>query len=491
MSTFDALIIPERDHWSVELCADRDKQLEGIALAIKNDEPALSVLSPYAPGMHGEILDAPSLVIEDHGAIRLFEHSGDEAYSYRSLLLAGDNDLVALGVERSGGFEAYCRDWLGLGTPLMLTPQAAADDDPLTTRCARDARFIDQVVTHADTSQGLNILPYMGTWDLWQLAGKIATRTRAPVRVVAPPPQLTRRANDKIWFARLAQSVCGYAAIPPARAASNFVSLCRLAVELAGAHATIAIKLPDSASSAGNLVLDAELLRDISWQALHDRLERRLYGLGWNGSFPLQVVAWEQVLSSSPSVHLWIPALDQGRPLVEAIFDQHTSGLEREFDGARPCQLEFDWQLRIVRQAIDIARVLQYLGYFGRCSLDAIIAGQCESSAQLHWVECNGRWGGVSLPLSLNRRLDTATAETTPMVIFEQAHQQLPARDLKSVLQMLEPWLYRRGVRNQGAVLLSPGRLLDGTGFEFMVRANAVNSALRIGSEVANLLENN
>ena len=52
--------------------------------------------------MHGETLGAPSLVIEDHGEIRLFEHSGDQAYSYRSLLLAGNDDLVTLKASDQG-----------------------------------------------------------------------------------------------------------------------------------------------------------------------------------------------------------------------------------------------------------------------------------------------------------------------------------------------------------------------------------------------------
>ncbi len=488
MATRDSLLLPEQNALPLEVSVARDQALRELGKSIQQDEPALSVLSPYAPGMHGEILDAPSLVVEDHGGIRLFEHSGDEAYSYRALLLAGDDDLVAIGVARHNEFEAYCHDCLGLGSPRVLTPNSAGRDDTLATRCRKDAEFIASVVAHAEAHGGLNILSYMGTWPIWELAGSIASHCRAPVRVIAPPPQLTRRVNDKVWFVQLVQLVCGQTAIPPAYEANNFSHLCRLAMDLASTHASVAIRLPDSASSAGNLVLDAGMLRGMSLQALHDQFYQRLCKMGWNGAFPLQVVAWKQTLSSSPSVQMWLPLSDQGPPLVEAIFEQPSSGLTREFDGARPFQLGSDWQLQIAQQAFEIGRVMQFLGYFGRCGLDAIIVDADDGNGQLHWVECNGRWGGVSLPLSLNRRLDHGRSQSMPFLVCEEAHQQQPARQFQSVMQTLEPYLYLRGLRETGAVLLSPGRLLDGTGFELMLRAENIESAEHTAAKLVALL---
>ncbi len=491
MATRDSLLLPESNHYPVSIGTARDRELRHIARAIEAEEAALSVLSPQAPGMHGEILDAPSLVIEDHGDIRLFEHSGDEAYSYRALMLAGDDDLVAIGVARQGEFEAYCRDYLGLGNPSVLLPKAVAGDESLASRCRKDKDFIAAAAAHADAHGGLNILPYMGTWAVWELAAEIAARSRAPLRVLAPPPQLTRRVNDKIWFARLLRSTLGQSALPPEGEAENLSSLCRQLMDLADTHASVAVKLPNSASSAGNLVLDSAELRPLCWQALHDRLESRLRGMGWNGDFPLQVAAWEQPLRSSPSAQMWIPLAERGEPIVEAIFEQHCSGLAREFDGARPARLDPELQARIAQQAFEIGRVLQYLGYFGRCSLDAIVVGADADGPQLHWVECNGRWGGVSLPLSLNRRLDRAASKPMEFVVLEEAHQRLPARAMRSVIDSLEPWLYRSGLRDEGAVLLSPGRLLDGSGFEIMLRAENIDDAIATAHRLSDLLGKN
>ncbi|HEY5740083.1 MAG TPA: hypothetical protein VIW27_10180, partial [Gammaproteobacteria bacterium] len=214
MTTRDSLLVPDRNTCMVSITDARDRILRRIARSLVRDEPALAVLSPYAPGMHGDMLDTPSLVIEDHGSIRLFEDSGNRAYSYRALLLAGDDDLVAIGAAREREFEAYCRDYLGLGNPRVLVAAPAAGDASLASRCREDAAFTAEAAAHAEAHGGLNILPYMGSWPVWELAGTIARRCRAPLRVIAPPPQLTRRVNDKIWFTRLLRSVFGPTSIP-------------------------------------------------------------------------------------------------------------------------------------------------------------------------------------------------------------------------------------------------------------------------------------
>jgi hypothetical protein len=48
-----------------------------------------------------------------------------------------------------------------------------------------------------------------------------------------------------------------------------------------------------------------------------------------------------------------------------------------------------------------MARVFQRLGYLGRCSFDAILL----ENERLELIECNARWGGASLPMTLMNRL--------------------------------------------------------------------------------------
>jgi len=59
---------------------------------------------------------------------------------------------------------------------------------------------------------------------------------------------------------------------------------------------------------------------------------------------------------------------------------------------------------------------------------------------------------------------------------------------MQSVIRSLEPWLYREGPRDEGAVLLSPGRLLDGSGFEIMLRAKNIDAAVENGHRLSALL---
>ena len=52
-----------------------------------------------------------------------------------------------------------------------------------------------------------------------------------------------------------------------------------------------------------------------------------------------------------------------------------------------------------------VARILQKMGYTGRCSFDLVLCGKKIEDAHLKFVECNGRWGGGSLPMTLMNRL--------------------------------------------------------------------------------------
>jgi hypothetical protein len=52
-----------------------------------------------------------------------------------------------------------------------------------------------------------------------------------------------------------------------------------------------------------------------------------------------------------------------------------------------------------------LARLFQRLGYVGRCSFDLLLVGDDERTAQVKLVECNGRWGGTSGPMTLMNRL--------------------------------------------------------------------------------------
>lgn len=473
----------------VSLDAQECARLTRVAEALRAAEPALDTTAFFGAQVSAGVGPGPTVVVEDHSAISLFEEVGDIAYAYRSLLLGGAGDIVLIGVPHDPTFEAYCREILGIAAAEVLGPHPEAVGKSLTHRALNDDGLIADLAGRARRHGGLNLLPYMGTGGIWALAARIAASAERPVRVAAPPPRLTRRVNDKSWFAACVEAALGAPARPPSVAVHSFSGLVAQLFAFAHSHPGVAIKLPDSASSAGNVVLDPARLRGESLKRLRDRVAGLLHDLGWRGTFPLLVTAWEGPILASPSAQLWIPERRDGPPLVEGIFDQTVVGETAVFSGAAPSALAPELQRRIAVQAVRLGTLFQALGYFGRCSFDSILLGAEGAPTTLHWVECNGRWGGVSIPLTVANRL-TGDWMRAPPIIIERVGTHGQARPLAEVLAELTDLLYRRSEQRseapaRGLVLLSPGRLAAGTGFEAMVLADDLAAGKALAGRVA------
>ncbi len=463
-------------------------RIAAIGRRLLASEPALNATAAFGHGVAAGQGPWPALVIEDHSAIALFEESGDWAYSYRGLLLAGDGDIVLIGVPRITAFETYCRAHLGLGLAEVLSPRSADPGKPLALRAAEDDALIARLGRRTREAGGLNLVTYMGTGHVWKLAGRIADAARRPVRVLAAPPRLTRRVNDKSWFSERLVEVLGPRAAPPSTAVYSFSRLTAQVSKFARRHETVAVKLRDSASSTGNLVFDSAILRRSSLGWVYALLRARLAELRWDERFPLVVTAWEGPVLASPSAQLWIPAPRDGGPVVEGVFDQTILGQTAAFGGAAPSALPPAWQARVATEAVKLGTLLQALGYFGRCSFDAILIGRDSEPAELHWVECNGRWGGVSIPMTLTNRLAGDWIRLPP-VIIENDRLYGRRRSLQDILFELRDVLYRRDGHPHGLVVLSPGRLTAGTGYEAMVlEATAAEGRARAESLANKLL---
>jgi hypothetical protein len=245
----------------------------------------------------------------------------------------------------------------------------------------------------------------MGTGGVWRLAATVAAHSGVTVRVAAPPPRLTKRVNDKLWFAQRVVEVLGTRAIPTTSSVFGPAALTGRVAALAKHNRHVAIKVPDSAGAAGNLVLDSTSLRGLSARALQERLLTVLWRLEWDQAYPLLVTVWDRPVVASPSVQLWIPESGRGFPFVEGVFDQNVQEPAGEFIGAMPTTLPEQWCLRLADEAARLGFLFQALGYFGRCSFDATLVGEDVNSAVLHWIECNGRWGATSILMTLANRL--------------------------------------------------------------------------------------
>jgi hypothetical protein len=140
-------------------------------------------------------------------------------------------------------------------------------------------------------------------------------------------------------------------------------------------------------------------------------------------------------------------------------------------------------------EAARLGFLFQALGYFGRCSLDATLVGEEVDSAVLHWIECNGRWGATSLPMTLANRL-VGDWRMRPFITVHRASSPAFVQDFTAVLERLRPRLYRPRQSASGVIFLMPCGYEDSPGLDFMVLAETVTAAVAKAEAVTTLLTN-
>lgn len=466
--------LPVIQRIATNIPADECHRLRKLAKNLARDEPALDSTAVFGDRLViGIADDRPAILLADHSEISLYDRRGDMSLEYRMLLLAQRGDMVIVGTHRSADFEKYCREKLDLGpVEVLALPDTGNQPQPgPAKRCRTNAALMKTFADTARLHDGLTILPYMGTGEIWMLAAEISRLAGVTIHVAAPPPRLVRRVNDKIWFAARVREVLGPAALPPSYSTFGPAALAARIANLARHNRQVVVKLPDSASGSGNLVLQADKIRDMSLAELRQSLIDLLEGLGWQGTFPLLAGVWDTPVLANPSVQIWIPPDDDGPPIIEGLFDQHIEGTQARFVGASLSCLPAEWQQRIAGEAARLAFLFQQLGYFGRCSLDVVIVGENLDNASLHWIECNGRWGGTSLPMTIADRLVPDWHQRTTLIV-QRPLQFDATQTFADVAERLESKLLPIGHGDQGIVFLSPGGIEDGTGLNFLVFAD-------------------
>ena len=469
--------LPIAEQPTVRIGPAERREVARLASRLIADEPALVANDTLDPRTGSGIADGPALFFEDHSEIAL---PSGAPLAYRSRLLAGDGDVVVIGGRRHPEFEAYCRDLLGLGDPTIVVP-AKPVHTSLARRCADDPELMAQLCDLARRAGRFGLVPYLGSESAWGLASAIATQSGEPVWVAAPGPRLSRRVNDKLWFSERVTEVLGRRALPQTHRVYGPEALARRIALLVRSHKSVCIKVPDGAGGAGNLIIEARWVIGMPLQSLWQYLLRSLRELGWRGRYPLLVGVWESPLVASPSVQLWIPHRTIGAPVVEGVFEQIVE--EGQFVGASPSTLPAVLRQRIAEEAVYIACLFQELGYFGRCSLDAVLL----DSGALHWIECNGRWGGVSIPMTLINRL-VGDWQSRSFVIVHRFGLRLRPRGFGEVMAQLRERLFRSGGPAKGIVLFTPDAIEEGSGFHFLVLGDSRSEVLAEAKEIAAFL---
>lgn len=464
---------------SVELSQREISNVARLTAAIADENRRLSDTTYFGSGVRAGLGAKPFVLIGDKSEIPLMTAGSDDTLEYRIALLAGEGDLIVFAGQRNPDFESYLCGLLGLPALNVLEVHIESPEprSPTALQCIDDADLSERLARHVRANRGATLLPHITTGSTWALGKHLHERTGQPIFVAGPPPNLSSKVNDKIWFADVAARLFGDRAIPHKLTAFGPAALTGHVRTLARKWEKIVVKLPHSAGSAGNLPIRCETIRGLGTKALRQHLMDRFSAAGWPEHYPLLVEVWDCNVLASPSVQVWIPDRAEGEPVIEGIYDQLLTGEEGQFIGAAPAELEPSWDQRICRDAMQLALLFQHLGYFGRCSFDTVIAGDGMNDAELHWIECNGRWGGVSLPMTFLNRIFGAKAMPA-YVIIQRSQIVVPPLPFSEALRRLGDDIYRPGGKPEGIIMITPGYYETGTGLHFISMDQTVDKAL-------------
>lgn len=398
-------LIPIVRHHQPAVSSGRLGWAEKVAVRLGEEHPEFRVKELFQPLVADRLSDAGTVHLDDLSTIPGLDRFGDVTFMEdRARLRAGDGDFVASCNPPVPGWDRYCREHLGLGSVTWLHPQPERNPLCVAAACWTD-RDVRRTLIGALRSGELRYLhPHLGNFPVWAVAALLQRASRRPLKVIAPPPGLTHRVNDKVWFAQTVKRLFGEESIPWTASAYNPATVAALVREVAPRASRIVIKLPDSAGGAGNIVFDASRFRARSLGEIRRDLKDTLPDLIWSGERVL-VACWETDVLYAPSAQLWLPPAAEGLPVVEGVFEQLLEGPEGVFAGSRPANLPADLLQEIVDRSWLLGYLFQRLGYLGRCSFDLLLVGANLASSRLVFIECNGRWGGTSTPMTLMNRV--------------------------------------------------------------------------------------
>ncbi len=445
----------------------RDK-IDELAAEIRVAEPKIDDTAPFGRAVRKGCGDGPGIWFGDTAEIPLMGTSWEKRFDYRMGWLAGPGDVILIGGPDCLAFEEYQKRFTGNRrmTYLNVDPKNAVPRHAVPAICLRNADAFAKLRDAVAGSKRMTLHVHLTTGTVWALASRLAEDTGTTVYVAGPPPRLSRRCNDKLWFGEVVQRLLGSGATPPKRAAHSASALTKHVADLTRKWDRIVLKLPDSAGSAGSFLILAQEVRGMKPRSLFRHLRERLISDGRPPRFPMLIEVWDANVLTSPSVQTWIPLPKDGPPIIEGVFEQILSGEKATFIGARQAELPKRIDERLCKGALQLATLFQRLGFFGRCSFDALVTGVNSHVSEIHWIECNARWGGVSIPMSLVSRM--AAASTSPKFVIVQRDNDsfLPIPFAKALLKFAD--LTPPPDLKAGILFLSPNLMEAGAGCHFL-----------------------
>lgn len=377
-----------------------------LAERLVREKTSLRVSDQFAAVTCKQLNDAPALHLDDYSEIPTLGRERHVSYmQQRACLRAASGDWVVTATAYDPAFTDYFEQQLQLGPINWLVAASDAGPRKLALSCIR-SRSARRELSHAVRQQSLRYIhPHHASVDVWRLAAWLHEFTRMPIQVVGPPTEVCRFANDKAEFSELIEQLLGREFVPRTAGAFNLATLSSAIRDLAKKNSAMAVKLPHGTGGHGNIFVDALAIRGRTLQQIHDYLLQRLELVGIPTGDKLLVDVWERDVLKNASVQTWIPPRAVGSPVIEGLFEQHVGGPQGNFLGSRPLVTPDALTQQIVDQSYLLTIVLQHLGYVGRCSFDFILVGDALNDCRVEFIECNGRWGGTSAPMTFVNRL--------------------------------------------------------------------------------------
>lgn len=387
--------------------------------------------------------DEPMLTLEDVSEIPFIKGiPGVDWYQLRSRTRAGARDYFAATKPELSDYENYNRNILKIGDPVFVYPQVSNKDAYYVCRSLKKDKQTFKYLVDQVKQNKLKILhPYMGAKDVWKLAEALTKAAKKKVRVLSAHPELTRRANGKEDFTELVATLLGEEGVPATYSSCKIGKICKNFRKLSEKYQRVALKMNCYSSAMGNQVFESSYLEKLSDKKLEKLVKDFLVKHEWNEKDPVLAVEWKHDVLQSPSVQTWIPPLGAGLPIIEGVYEQFLKGEQKIFQGSSPSILAPDIQERMARRAFLIAAVFQKMGYVGRCSFDLVLCGKSEESAQDVFVECNGRWGGTSIPMSIMNRI-FGDYRKVKYRCMDFSHEKLIGKPFSEVFEIFKEDLY-------------------------------------------------
>lgn len=425
----------------------------------------------------------PVLSLDDYSEIPFVEQVvGVPWYQYRARLRCGEGDFYAVARPDIDGYEAYNRQLLGLGRAQGLRLDPAGPGLPLARLLMDDRSALDRLVGAARGAGGMQIDPYMAIEPVWELAEAVEAKAAVPVRVVGPLPQTTRLSNDKARFSDVVAQLLGHASLVHTATSNDPLVVAEQLQEVAGRGDSVALKMPSCASGMGNRVFESDAIRRKPKRAVRELVDRFLEDKEWDGRETLLAVEWHRDVIESPSSQCWIPPLGAGEPEVEGVYEQSLVGEEQVFEGAMLSGLPAAIRRDFMVESWLLCRVFQQLGYVGRCSFDGVVVGPGLDAAQVKFVECNGRWGGTSIPMHLMKRV-FGDHRAVPYKAQDYVDERLLGLEFAHLLEIFGNSLYDRRTGKGRVLLYNVGGVTEHGKFDLVVTGRSFSEVTRFIDE--------